>query len=129
VTVQEDGKAFIWNGNGSVIIEGPSANLEEQLRGGALLSIDWRIDAENAAPAQLFFGDKSVSLTEYLRNAPVGTISNLSIPLACFVRDGADLANVGTAFRLEAEAGLALTLMAVRIDSPMQKAACPTVVD
>ena len=129
VTVQEDGKAFIWNGNGSVIIEGPSANLEEQLRGGAVLSIDWRIDAKNAAPAQLFFGDKSVSLTEYLRNAPVGSIRNLSIPLACFVRDGADLANVGTAFRLEAEAGLALTLMAVRIDSPMQQAACPAAVD
>jgi len=125
VTVQEDGKAFIWNGSGSVIIDGPPANLLAQVEKGSVLSIDWRIDAKSAGDAVLFFGDSKISLASWLRDAPVGTVTNLSIPLPCFDDEKSDFANVGNAFRLEAETGLAITLMAVRIDEPAQMVKCP----
>ncbi len=125
VTVQEDGKAFVWNGFGSVVIDGPPANLLAQLQQGSVLSIGWRIDAKGTGQADLVFGDSRVSLASWLADAPVGTITNLSIPLQCFANGGTGFANVGNAFILSADAGFAATLMNVEIGAPVQSADCP----
>ena len=125
VNAQEDGKAFVFGGKGSVSIEGPPANLRRQFDNGAALRIDWRIDAKGSAPAVLVFGDSAVSLAPWLKAAPTGRVSSLIIPLRCFATNADQLENVGNAFRLEGGKGLAFTLLAVRIDAPSESGKCP----
>ncbi|MDZ4307079.1 glycoside hydrolase family 3 protein [Allopontixanthobacter sp.] len=125
VNAQEDGKAFVFKGAGSVSIEGPPANLRSQFDDGAALRIDWRIDAKGTGTTALVFGDRAVSLANWLAAAPTGSVGSLVIPLRCFADNAAELETVGNAFRVEGNEGLAFTLLAVRIDAAATDSTCP----
>lgn len=127
VAAQEDGKAFVWTGNGSVSIEGPPANLQRQFDDGSALAIDVRIDARGSGDAALVFGDSRIALGPWLRRAPVGEVTRLAIPLRCFSDRATDYAQLGNALRIEGGAGLALTLVAAQIETPASVIDCPPI--
>jgi beta-glucosidase len=126
VGAQEDGKAVVWTGTGSVSIEGPPANLQRYLDDGSALAIDWRIDAMGRGDAALVFGDSRIALGPWLRQAPIGNVTRLVIPLRCFSDKASDFTQLGNALRIEGGSGLALTLLAAQIETPANVVDCPS---
>ncbi|WP_422345842.1 glycoside hydrolase family 3 N-terminal domain-containing protein [Parasphingorhabdus sp.] len=129
VTAQEDGKAFVWSGAGVITIDGPLANMTDQYRKASALTIDMRIDALGAGDTVLAFHNRRISLTRWLQQAKIGKVRSLQIPLQCFGTAESDFESVGNAFRLEGEAGLALTLLSVKIDDSGESPPCPVMLD
>ncbi len=129
VTAQEDGKAFVWTGAGTITIDGPLANMTDQYRKSKALTIDMRVDAIGAGDAVLAFHNSRISLTQWLQQAEIGKVRSLQIPLQCFGTVETDFESVGNAFRLEGEAGLAVTLLSVKIDDSDEPAPCLALLD
>lgn len=125
IAAQEDAKALVWTGPGSVSIDGPPADLGRQLTGAFALRLDWRIDATGTARTTLAFGDRPLDITTMIAAMPVGTLTSLRIPLRCFVDAGADIARVGNAMRLSAGAGLALILLSAKVEPVGDNPPCP----
>ncbi len=125
VTAQEDGKALVWNGPGTVSIDGPAADLTRQFTGAFVLRVDWRIDAKGATPVTISFGDRMLDVSAAVTAAPLGQLSSVRIPLRCYVEAGADIAKIGNALRISASAGFAATLLAAKVESVGDIPACP----
>lgn len=125
IAAQEDAKALVWTGTGSVSIDGPPADLGRQLTGAFALRLDWRIDGTGTARTTLAFGDRPLDITMMIGAMPVGTLTSLRIPLRCFVDAGADIARVGNAMRLSAGAGLALILLSAKVEPVGDNPPCP----
>ncbi|WP_108811814.1 glycoside hydrolase family 3 N-terminal domain-containing protein [Sphingorhabdus sp. Alg231-15] len=129
VAAQEDGKAFVWTGAGSVSIEGPMANMTDQYQKSLALAIDMRVDAKGVGGAVLAFHNSRMSLTRWFRQAEIGKVRSLQIPLRCLGTAESDFESVGNAFRLEGEAGLAVTLLSATIDEADEPTPCPALLD
>ncbi|HEX2794230.1 MAG TPA: glycoside hydrolase family 3 N-terminal domain-containing protein [Croceicoccus sp.] len=113
VLAQEDAKSLVWTGAGNAAIEGPSANLAAQAAANEALVMHLRVDGVGEGPVKLAFADKALDISAWLRAAPRGQATTLAIPLSCFA--GADTAQVQTPLRISADAGLALSLLSVKV--------------
>jgi beta-glucosidase len=125
LTAQEDGRQFIWTGNGTVAIAGPAADLGRQLNNAFALAIDWRIDTPPAGRVALSFGDKALHISEAVRSAPRGRAGMLQIPLRCFAGAGVDITKVGTPFSLMTDGAFGETIARVRLEPITSADACP----
>lgn len=125
LSAQEDARRFAWNGPGKISIEGAPVDLVGRAERGAELRVDWRIDAHNGRPVRLTFGGATVDITAAISTVRPGTIVETRIPLRCFASAGANLASVGGPFRIDAQAGLTVTLRSVRIGDGGATVACP----
>ncbi|WP_422061903.1 glycoside hydrolase family 3 N-terminal domain-containing protein [Sphingopyxis sp.] len=125
VAAQEDGKSFVWTGPASVRLSGPNADMTRQLNNSFALRIDGRIDAVGSGSTRLSFGDRALDISMFVKSAPVGAISTIQIPLRCFADAGADLSKISDAVTVIGDKGLALTLMAARIEAVGAALACP----
>ena len=123
VAAQEDGKSFVWTGAASFRLSGPNADMTRQLNNSFALRIDWRIDA--VGPARLSLGGKAFDIGELIKAAPAGKVSTIKIPLRCFADAGADFKKIDEAVNLGGDKGLALTLMAARVEAVGENLACP----
>ncbi len=125
IAAQEDAKALVWTGPGRVSIDGPPADLGRQLTGAFALRLDWRIDARGTGRTTLAFGDRPLDITTMIAGMPVGTLTSVRIPLRCFVDAGADIARIGNAMRMSADAGLALILLSAKVEPVGDNPPCP----
>ncbi|WP_353217576.1 glycoside hydrolase family 3 N-terminal domain-containing protein [Sandarakinorhabdus sp.] len=125
LSAQEDARQFRWDAAGAIAIDGPPVNLVQLGSSGFALQLDWRIDALPAGPVVVAMAGASLDITSALRAQPVGKIAKLEIPLACFAAAGGDLAHVGTALRLQAPRGFAVTLRTARLGQSLPLPACP----
>ncbi len=125
LSAQEDARQFSWSGTGKISIEGPAINLARQAQGGAVLSLDWRIDRRGDGPVQLALGDKPLDLAGVIAAAPLGTVIETRIPLRCYASAGANLDAIGAPLRLSAAAGLAVTIRGVGIAQGKGDEPCP----
>ncbi|WP_156255937.1 glycoside hydrolase family 3 protein [Sandarakinorhabdus oryzae] len=124
LSAQEDAREFRWNGPGAIAIDGPPVALTRQSNGDISLMLDWRIDAAPAGTVTLALGGGVLDISGAVR-AGVGSITTLTIPLKCFAAAGGDLAHVGTALRLAAPRGFAITLRTARLGQLIPMPACP----
>lgn len=129
LSAQEDARRFTWNAPGRLSIEGPTVNLTDMAKSGGVLVLDWRVDKRGGLPARISLGGGTLDLSGIVRTAPK-TEFETQIPLRCFVRAGANLAEVGGALRIEASAGLTVTIRGARVAKAKGKRAlaCPAVV-
>ncbi|WP_374406168.1 glycoside hydrolase family 3 N-terminal domain-containing protein [Pelagerythrobacter sp.] len=125
VTAQEDGKAFAWTGPGQVLIEGPPADLSVAYEDNDVLRVDLRVDRPGGGAAALALHGGTVPLGPWIASAPAGEVATLRVPLRCLAGDAAELERVGTALRIDGDAGLALTLLEARIEDGDGAAKCP----
>jgi beta-glucosidase len=127
LAAQEDARRFSWKEAGKLSIEGSPVNLQRQLDEGDDLLIDWRIDQAGSGPVLISFAGAALNIREAVQAMSLGTIAQTHIPLRCFVEAGANVNAVGAPFRIDAAAGLAITIRNVRIDSAGSGAstACP----
>ena len=125
VTAQEDGKAFVWTGPGQVMIEGPPADLGAAYEAGQSLRVDMRVDDPGSGAARLALHGGSVPLGPWLADAPRGELATLRVPLRCLAASATELERVGTALRIDGDAGLRLTLLDARLEDGAGDAACP----
>ena len=127
VKAQEDGKAIVWNGAGSIAIAGPPADMSRYAATPHALRIEWRIDAASAAKVTLAFGEQAIDISNAVAAAPLGQLSTISVPLRCFVAAGVDLTRVGSAVQINAGAGFATTLLSATLEPTEDDRACPPV--
>lgn len=128
LSAQEDARQFRWAADGAFAINGPAVDLSEQLKSGASLLIDWRIDQAAQGPIKVSFGQAVVDLREAVAAQPVGTIVQTKISLQCFKRAGARLESVSAPFRIEARRGFTATIRSVRIEADGGAQSCPPTV-
>lgn len=114
LSAQEDARRFTWTGPGKLSIEGPVVNLADLARSNGALVLDWRIDRRGGLPARISLGGGTLDLSGVIRTAPQGVFET-QIPLRCFVRAGANLSAVGGPLRIDASAGLAVTIRGAKV--------------
>lgn len=124
---QEDARQFRWNDAGAIAIDGPAVSIARHADGGFALVIDWRIDAPASGPLVLAMGNGKLDITKAVAAQPLGSAKTMAIPLKCFAGAGADMAQIGTAFRLTAPKGFGMTLRTARLDQTGTNPACPPV--
>lgn len=126
ISAQEDARRFTWTGPGRLSIEGPAVNLADLARSNGALVLDWRIDGRGGLPARISLGGGTLDLSGLIRTAPQGVFET-QIPLRCFARAGANLAEVGGPLRIDAAAGLTITIRGARVAKAKAKgrAVCP----
>lgn len=90
-----------------------------------MLAIDWRIDAKGEEDAVLAFGDSRIALGPWLCESAIGKVTRLAVSLRSFSDHASDFNHLENALRLEGGAGLATTLLAVRIETPASVVDCP----
>lgn len=122
---QEDAQQFRWDEAGSLAIDGPAVSLRRQLEEGFVLLLDWRVDAPSSGKVQLTMAGGQIDVTALVQSLPRGSAVETRIPLACFVKNGADFSHVGTPLRLTADQGLAITVRTVRVEAVGTSLACP----
>lgn len=127
LSAQEDARQFTWSGPGKFSVEGAPVSLARQAEAGADLMLEWRIDRRNAAPVRLALGGGTLDLAGVIAAAPVGVMIETRIPLRCFAAAGANLTAVGGPLRIDADAGLAVTIRTARIVASRDKQDCPPV--
>ena len=127
LSAQEDARQFIWSGPGKFSVEGAPVSLAKQAEAGAALALEWRIDQRNGAPVRLALGGGALDLTHLVAAAPLGAVIETRIPLRCFADAGATLAAVGGPLRIDAEAGLAVTIRSARVTDSRDQRDCPPV--
>ncbi|WP_310475274.1 glycoside hydrolase family 3 N-terminal domain-containing protein [Sandarakinorhabdus sp.] len=125
ISAQEDARQFRWAAPGAIAIDGPPVALTKRSEANFSLQIDWRIDTPAKGPVLLSLGGATLDISAALKALPLGEPSKLDIPLACFAKAGADLGHVGTALRLQAPAGFAMSLRTARLGQLMPVPACP----
>ncbi len=116
---QEDARQFTWTGPGLVSLEGPPIDLAKAADNGATLVLDWRVSPGASGPVRLSLGEGTLMLGSAFQ------LPQTRIPLRCFAAAGAKLGAVGVPFKVEAQAGLAITIRSVRIADGPANAACP----
>lgn len=125
LSAQEDARQFTWTGPGKVSVEGPPVDLAKRAAAGAVLVLDWRIDARTGAPVRLTLGGGTLDIAGAIGAAPLGKAAALVIPLRCFAAAGANLASVGGPLRIDATAGFAVTIRNVTIKDDSAGSGCP----
>lgn len=125
LSAQEDARQFTWTGPGKVSVEGPPVDLAKRAAAGAVLVLDWRIDARTGAPVRLTLGGGMLDIAGAIGAAPLGKAAALVIPLRCFAAAGANLASVGGPLRIDATAGFTTTIRSARIADGKGDEACP----
>jgi beta-glucosidase len=115
LAAQEDARQFTWTGRGRISVEGPPIDLGKRLEASAALLFDWRIDRHGSGPVRVALGGGTLDMTREVRATAPGSVTETRIPLRCFKAAGADLASVGSPLRIEAAAGLSVSLRSVRI--------------
>jgi beta-glucosidase len=125
LSAQEDARQFTWTGPGKFSIEGTPVNLSKQAQEGAALVLDWRIDRRAVEPVRLTLAGGTLDLSGLIAGVPLGVVTETRIPLRCFSAAGADLAAIGGPLRIDASAGLVLTIRTVNIAEAKGEQACP----
>jgi beta-glucosidase len=119
--VQEAGRKFTWNGEGSISVIGNAPiDLKRQANGDLSLFIEYRVDTKPTAPVQLTMrcGDNcgaSLDITEQLNAAKPGEIRNVKVKLTNFREHGADMGVITQPFVMTTNGGLALTIKTLRL--------------
>ena len=116
---QEDARQFTWSGPGLVSLEGPPIDLAKAADDGAALVLDWRVVPGASGPLRFSFGEGTLLLGSAFQ------LPQTRIPLRCFAAAGAKLGAVGVPFKVEAQAGLVITIRSARIADGPANAACP----
>lgn len=125
IGAQEDARQFVWSAPAALAIEGAAVNLTPQLEAGSSLLVDWRIDTLADGPLLLSLGGGEFNMrAEIVRNG-TGKAFQTRIPLRCFKDKGANLASVGSAIRIHAGSGSALSIRNVRIELGGTEGLCP----
>lgn len=122
---QEDARQFAWSGPGKFSIEGPPIDLSDQAKTGGALVLDWRIDRIGGLPVKVTFGGGALDISAFLASLSQGQQIETRIPLRCFVEAGAKLSQVGGPLRIDADAGLTISLRSARIEASSSVVACP----
>ena len=128
VNTQQDAKSVTWLGDGNFYAKSPQAkNLMPLASAHAALQFDIVVNTPARAPVKVYMGCghdcvRSVDITRTLAGFASGTRHTVSIPLQCFISDGADLAHVDVPFGLLASAPCSAAFAAVRIASTPAKA-------
>jgi beta-glucosidase len=125
LSAQEDARQFTWNGTGRLAVEGPEVDLSARAASDGSLLLEWRLDRPASGPVRLTFGGGTLDFGPVLAGARPGTVIETRISLKCFAAAGGNLAKVGQPLRIDAGAGLMLTLRNVRIDSVKASGPCP----
>jgi beta-glucosidase len=126
IGAQEDARQFIWSNAAGLAIEGAAVNLVPQLEANYSLLIDWRVDAIAGNMLKLGLGGADVDLGTELAKGGNSKAMETRIPLRCFKEKGANLGAVGSALRIQANAGTTITIRDVRIDPVQSDAKCPS---
>ena len=121
VNTQQDAKSVSWLGAGRFFAQSPQpANLMPLVSNHAALQFDVVIATPAQGPVQVYMGcgehcTRSVDLTRTFAGYADGTRHQVSIPLQCFIRPGADLAHVDVPFGVQATAPFSAAFADVRI--------------
>ncbi len=115
--VQEDARQIIWNGQGKgrvSIYNFFPEDLRAYLEAKSTLSIDMKIDSTILEPVLLSMTCQqnckgSIDISPILKKWPVGEWQNISVDLACFGQQGADLGRISSPLSLTTNGQLKLS--------------------
>ena len=119
-----------WTGTGlgTFKITGRISDFRPAAARGDAVSFRYRIDRAPSAAVDVEMGciDKcgTVDIAKQLGAAPIGRWQAMTIPLACFAAEGADLSKVDMPFAIASAGKLNLTLAEVKFVSGPADAAC-----
>jgi len=121
VNTQQDAKSLTWLGAGRFFARSPQpANLLPLLKAHAALQFDVVIATPAKGPVQVSMGcgegcTASVDLAPAFARYANGSRHAVSIPLRCFVRNGADLSRIDVPFGVTASAPFSAAFADIRI--------------
>jgi beta-glucosidase len=118
---QEDSLALEWAGQGKadLVLFGPPANVQRQLKEDFSLNLIVRIDAAPDKPVTLAMGYRTfgeLNVTGALTQANGKGWVKLRVRLSCLAKAGANLDAVAVPLRLSTEGKLSLALYSARLD-------------
>lgn len=123
--VQGAARGLAWSGPAEAAVTGPAADLTRQANGDMALLMTYRVDQAPAGPVRLGLGKTWVALDEVLKAAPAGEWRTLKVKLACFRRDGEDLAAVASPVSIGSAGKLGLSVAELRLAPNQNDAVCP----
>jgi beta-glucosidase len=120
---QEDARRLVWHGTGAARVwlqSDTPLDLSRESNAGASLVITLKVDAMPAGEVGLGLAcgpgcSGRIALDDTLRSLPAGRWTRVGVPLACFVKAGADLTRVSGLFELSATTALDFSVSQVAL--------------
>jgi beta-glucosidase len=128
VNTQQDAKSITWLDAGRFFARSPQPrNLTPLVARHAALRFDVVVDTPAKGPVKVYMGcgDQcitSVDLTRTLGSYGAGARHSVSIPLACFAKEGADLSHVDVPFGILASPPFSASFADIRISTDDKRA-------
>jgi len=121
VALQADGFTASWYGRGTVRISGRGIDLRSRAAAGEALSVRYRVMQKPSAPVAATAGCRprclaAIDLTRPMASSHAGQWQTLTIPLRCFMTQGASLAAVETPLALTTDGSLILGVSEVKFE-------------
>ena len=118
---QEDSRLFAFDDSGVGIarIGAPQPlDLTREANGELHLIVEYRVDEAPTGEVLLGMNDATVPITGFIRAAPPGQWTSLSVPLQCFGRGGADFQRITAPFVLRTGGRLRMAVSDIRLAHP-----------
>lgn len=122
---QGGGRGLVWTGEAEARVTGPPVDLTRQANGDVTLLVTYRLDQRPSAPVRLGLGAASVPLDSVLNAAPLGQWQSVKVKLACFRRDGENLAAVSSPASFATTGRLGLSISELRLAPNQNDGICP----
>ena len=121
VNTQQDAKEVTWLAPARLLARNPARNnLTSLAAAGGALQFDMRLVQAPKTAVTVVMGcgqgcEASVDLTPTLAKLALGQKHTITVPLACFAKQGVDLSGVETPFMIKADAPFAAAFTNIRI--------------
>jgi beta-glucosidase len=113
--IQEDTFIASWNGSASLVIEGPPADLQQQVSENQVLQIVYRVISSDLSKASLAMGQGALDVTANLNAQSAGGWQTARVRLSCFADLGTQMTAVTEPLILAAEGSMKLQITSAKL--------------
>ena len=113
--IQEDTFIASWNGSASLVIEGPPADLQQQVSEDQVLQIIYRVISSDLSKASLLMGQGALDVTTKLNAQSAGAWQTARVRLSCFADLGTPMTAVTEPLVITAEGSMKLQITSAKL--------------
>ncbi len=113
--IQEDTFIASWNGSASLVIEGPPADLQQQVSEDQVLQIIYRVISSDLSKASLAMGQGALDVTTKLNAQSAGAWQTARVRLSCFADLGTPMTAVTEPLVITAEGSMKLQITSAKL--------------
>jgi beta-glucosidase len=122
--IQEDTFIATWNGSASLVIEGEPTDLRQQVEGGMVLEINYKVIEADVSRASLAMGQGVLDLTAQFMAKSAAGWQTSRVRLSCFAENGAQMDSISEPLIIAVEGSLKLQITSAKLTTLGATADC-----